>query len=208
MGIEPDLTTRTLSDTAQEHLDDHNAIHSYLNGLPLARVVPDNVVGFTHPGIVDLAGQDTAFLQGEGYAHPVILPNARTAVQIATRVATAGGAGSFARLGLYEDNDGIPGTLIVDAGTVTTASTGTKTITISEALPAGPVWAMILFDLNGGSACAIVSSTVLVASFTTDNYTLAQHGIVGTSLSTASLPDPFPTTYYGAQNMPLVFIKA
>ena len=34
MGIDPALSTRTLSDTAQEHLDDHNAIHAYLNSTP------------------------------------------------------------------------------------------------------------------------------------------------------------------------------
>ena len=38
MPIDPALSTRTLSDTAQEHLDDHNAIHDYLNAPPFVGV--------------------------------------------------------------------------------------------------------------------------------------------------------------------------
>lgn len=57
---------------------------------------------------------------------------------IAAFVATAAGAGGVVRLGVFNSkSDGMPGTVRFDSGTVATTSTGVKSITISQTLPAG-----------------------------------------------------------------------
>lgn len=49
-------------------------------------------------------------------------------------------ADTVVRLGIYANDDGDPGALVVDAGTVDTSTTGTKAITIAETLPPGLYW--------------------------------------------------------------------
>jgi hypothetical protein len=51
------------------------------------------------------------------------------------------GAGSTVRLGIFADNAGVPGTVVVDAGTVdTSGATGVKELTIAQTLTAGLYW--------------------------------------------------------------------
>lgn len=78
------------------------------------------------------------------YFTPMITPTSVTF----NRLGIVTGSGSTwtsatgtVRIGLYEDNDGKPGNLILDAGTVTvvTATTGYE-ITISQAISAGKFW--------------------------------------------------------------------
>mgnify|MGYP002737179692 CR=1 FL=1 len=74
-------------------------------------------------------------------ALPFFVPNGRSIDRIAVNVSTAGGTGSVIRLGIYADSNGVPGSLILDAGTIDSSSTGTKEITISATkLTGGRVW--------------------------------------------------------------------
>ena len=61
---------------------------------------------------------------------------AGTISQLAVEVTTAGAAGSLIRLGIRNGGtpSSRPGTLLIDAGTVAATTTGTKTITISQAI--------------------------------------------------------------------------
>jgi hypothetical protein len=64
---------------------------------------------------------------------PVYFPLPTDLTHIRAEVTTAGSAGAVIRLGLYEQgSDGFPGNLIVDAGTVSSETTGVKEVTISE----------------------------------------------------------------------------
>lgn len=66
--------------------------------------------------------------------------------RLACYVTEAGSTGAVVRLGLraHDDTNGRPGSLIVDGGTVSTTTTGLKTVTISTAVTAGtPYWATI-----------------------------------------------------------------
>ena len=72
----------------------------------------------------------------------LIVPSATMSVTtIGINVTNAGGGGTIARLGVYEATPDalgwIPGTLVVDAGTVAIDSTGVKSIVISETLEQG-----------------------------------------------------------------------
>jgi len=62
-----------------------------------------------------------------------------TITSLTVRV-TGAVATSVLRLGLRLDNGGKPGTLLLDAGTVDTASTGNKSVSISQAVTPGLIW--------------------------------------------------------------------
>lgn len=72
-------------------------------------------------------------------ALPIHFSNSVSLDAIGAEVTTAG-AGSTTRFGMYNDNSGIPGDLVFDAGTVSTASTGGVSIAISQTLSAGMYW--------------------------------------------------------------------
>ncbi len=78
--------------------------------------------------------------QGEQQAAPIWVPNTVTATSLKIEVTTIGSTGSVIRLGIYNDNLGQPGTLLVDAGTVSGTTTGVKSATISQVLTPGLYW--------------------------------------------------------------------
>lgn len=95
----------------------------------------------------------TALTANRIYAIPFIAPaRGGTLDRIAIRVDTAVAA-SVVRLGIYENNNDdttiYPGALLLDAGTVTSASTGVKTITISQALTASKLYWLVCTSGHG-----------------------------------------------------------
>jgi hypothetical protein len=114
------------------------------------------------------------------YYMPMYFPNAVTVdrLQILTRN-TFSGTGVF-RLGIYNDNGGIPNTVLVDGGTVSaTAASTAYTVTISQAVNAGWYW----LALNMQTAATVSS-------------------IYGTSAS-VGLPNPlYPRVAAGANATP------
>ena len=77
---------------------------------------------------------------------PVYVPQSLTADRIAVNVGIAGSAGAVVRLGIYSPSatTGLPGALVLDAGTVASDSTGFKEITISQALNTGLYWLSVV----------------------------------------------------------------
>jgi hypothetical protein len=71
---------------------------------------------------------------------PLVVPEPTTVDRIAVQCITLGSANAVARLGIWADSSGKPGTLALDAGTVDCTSTGFKTIVISQLLAAGLYW--------------------------------------------------------------------
>lgn len=72
--------------------------------------------------------------------HPLFPSVSGTITDIAFEVTSASTSG-FMRVGLYADSGGSPGALIADWGTVSTGTTGVKTITgLSQALVAGNLY--------------------------------------------------------------------
>jgi hypothetical protein len=74
--------------------------------------------------------------------------------RIGCRVATAGGAGSLARLGIYYASltACYPGQLLLDAGTVAVDQIGNREITISQSISEGFYWLAYLADTVVGAA--------------------------------------------------------
>jgi len=109
--------------------------------------------GVVHSGTLTLA-------QHELYYIPIYCANALTVIRIGINVTTAQAATS-ARLGIYNatldaEDHLTPDTLVLDAGTVSLASTGVKEITISQALTEGEFY---FLAISADSSTAVVTAT-------------------------------------------------
>ena len=71
---------------------------------------------------------------------PLIVGRAAVLDRLGVAVQTAGAAGAVVRLGIYSDLNGKPDSLVLDAGTVDTTTTGAKEITISQSVSLGRYW--------------------------------------------------------------------
>lgn len=143
---------RTLTDTPQEHLDDHLLIADVVNALQLGRPkTATPVTMYTVPG-VPIMNVATRLLGGSRLHYsPFFVANDITVDRIGTEVSSAAAAGNTVRLGIYKANtDWQPGALVVDAGTVATDSTGYKELTINETLTPG----IYLFAVHTSTAGA------------------------------------------------------
>lgn len=77
---------------------------------------------------------------GVTYLMPFFVPENATYDRIAAGIKIAGSSGSVLRLGIWNNDAGMPGTLVLDAGTVSGEATGAAVITISQALSQGLFW--------------------------------------------------------------------
>jgi hypothetical protein len=74
------------------------------------------------------------------HAVPFWIPERMSFSHIGIRVTVAASAGGIMRLGIYTNVNSRPSALIVDAGTVSTTTTGIKEIAIAQTFDKGFVW--------------------------------------------------------------------
>ena len=101
---------------------------------------------------------NTAQVEGRLIFTPYWAPKAFSISRIALNIGSAGSAGSVVRIGAYNDDNGMPGSLIFDAGTVDSTSTGAKEITTTQTLPAGRFWLAAVVQ-GGAATLAAISAT-------------------------------------------------
>lgn len=91
------------------------------------------------------------------YFMPFVAGSPGTATRIGIEIST--GAAGNARLGIYNNHltKAQPSTLVLDAGTIVTTSTGFLEIAISQALAAGRYW--LAFVSNAGPGVRALSGT-------------------------------------------------
>ena len=143
-------------------------------------------------------------VQNTIYAVPFYVPVTTTFTKIA--VVTVGTASAQVRLGIYNDNgSGVPDTLILDAGSIATATSGFKTITISQSLTPGWYWLACAMQ---GAAGSINNITGPLAYLPTANgYTSVTYaGYKGSASVSAGLPNPWGSTYTLATPVPIVYL--
>lgn len=113
----------------------------------------------------------------------------RIAVANVTGVATA-----VLRVGLYQDSSGVPGALIVDAGTIDLSTgTGIKEVTINQTL-SGKVWLACVPQTALPSAILRLGHIMIPEVGTASPY--SAFGGMARSITgiTGALPDPFGTS--------------
>lgn len=118
---------------------------------------------------------------------PVYLPTG-TADRLVIRTATGWTGTATARLGIYNNTNGLPTTVKVDAGTVSVTSSSTVySITISTAITAGWYWLACNVTDGGG--------TNSYTSFDTSTGSTIVNGFVS-SITSSSPNSKLPVLYY------------
>jgi len=102
-------------------------------------------------------------------------------------IAGAGGVGAKARIGIYDDKDFYPNSLIVDAGEVDASTMGTKSLTIDETLDVGKYW--LAFTTNDSTIDLMRQPQILAP---VKIPATAQNAVVRVVRTYGTLPDLFP----------------
>jgi hypothetical protein len=145
--------------------------------------------------------------QNNLYIMPYIVARQNTFDRISISV-TAFSAGNV-RLGIYNMVDGVPTTLVLDAGTASTSTNGQKDITISQNLPAG------LYGL-----ASLFSSTPTVRDAGNTNFALVNHIFGDTGIASnigggsrdaytyGALPSPYGLAATGQDPVPFIMLRS
>lgn len=83
---------------------------------------------------------------GQGWAIPYLVTKTTNFKAVGFWTSATGGAGSVTRVGVWNDNNGVPGTLKADWGTIdTVTATGSHQVTFaSTQFVAGPYWLALI----------------------------------------------------------------
>ncbi len=173
-----------------------NDATQFMNGVgnwavPSTLVVPHRSDGTNYPpaNLIGAASSTLAAAADFIYVVPFIVPNTGTYTRISVHVQAAGS--NNMRLGIYSDTNGVPNALVLDAGTVSVASTGQKNITISQSLSAGVYWLAFLAQSGGTSIFAAPAAGVNNILGMSDSSTPI--GALRRSFTYGALPNPFGT---------------
>lgn len=135
------------------------------------------------------------------YFQPLFLPNAvidRIGIEVTT------GASGNCRIGLYNSADGMPSSLIVDGGAISTTSIAVVEATISATtLPATWVWMAAVFDATPTVRVGTAANPWILGSGSTS---VPQRGI-SASFTYGSLPATATTPTAYAALPPMMFVR-
>jgi hypothetical protein len=144
------------------------------------------------------------------YAKPLPIPPTCT-IGIAGFRVNAFSAGKDATVGVYADNNGVPGTLIAVLGSASVGSNGLKNFTSLTINLTGPfVW--LVFHSDGGAQIQAQTSFAhpdyyLLGLPNDYSQTTPVFGWQATSTySSGALPSPFPTPSNNTSGMPFVWV--
>lgn len=139
------------------------------------------------------------------YVMPFILRQQQTWTKLGCTV-TTGSAGVFAYLGIYRMENGIPTKLILDAGALGLETSGTKEITISQALLSGTYALVVLPNNSGATVRAGTPSDVAVAMLGASAVGTADT-LITASQTYGTLPSTFPTVVRSTSSTPLMTLR-
>ena len=110
-------------------------------------------------------------------------------------VASSGAAvGNLMRLGIYSDDDGRPGALLVDAGTVDASTEGGKELTINVTVAGGTLWLAAAPQGDGATRWDTIHDPVLMVAAHQNTMSKDQRAAFARTGVSAGLPDPFAPT--------------
>lgn len=134
------------------------------------------------------------------------IPRDVNITSLAVNVTTAA-SGVNVRLGIYSLASGNATSLVLDAGTVSAATTGQKDAAVSLSLPAG--W-YAFASTASGAGVALTGLSANTIDFPFIGYSSVQtYGSLGKSggFTYGSLPSTAPSPYSGASNVPIIWFK-
>lgn len=96
---------------------------------------------------------------GQEHCVPIEVPSGTVIDRIGLNIVAAAASG-VVRLGLRVDNNGVPGTLLVDGGTIDASTTGAKEVTVSATTSGCRIWASVTGQGASGITCTGVLGQV------------------------------------------------
>lgn len=111
---------------------------SALPGLPTGRI-RNLAAGRYYAGLTGATTGTGTLGQSVLTLFPTFIDDRTRIDRLAARVSAAV-AGATVRLGIYGDSAGLPGNLLLDAGTIDAATAGAKELTVDLTLPPGRYW--------------------------------------------------------------------
>lgn len=168
--------------------------------------------GYYFPTVQTNATSTNASLgNGTLRAMPCLVSKTITITRIGAEVTVIGDAASVVRLGIYNDNgSGFPGTLLLDAGTISGNSATYQEIAINQSLSAGTYWFCAVIQ-------GVTSTQPTLRTNTTSPYSLGRSAAPDAShvtfLSytmssiTGALTSPFSTSPASDTNAVRIYVK-
>lgn len=211
-GITTDTTNfgnvlSTADNTVQKALDTIDDM-----SLPTLPAVTGTYYTTTAYGTATTA--NAALVANRLHATPFFVRKTMTFDRIGISVTTGTGVGTDrARLGIYRDNNGVPGTRVLDAGEVDVSAIANVEITISQQLTPGWYWVTIvsnaaptikMMTATGNAILPIMGWNSLGMS----NKVSYLYTALAYTPGVTTLPDPFGAiTQALALNIPMVAIR-
>lgn len=170
-----DFNTHWITPTAYEAVGVAAALVDDLSGVTDAETARTNL-GLTYLPFAPrletgryyksaISTSSAAPTQSTEHASPIYIGKTCTLNQIGVNV-TVLAAASVVRCGIRRDNAGVPGTVLLDAGTVATTSTGDKLITISQALTPGWYWLCAVSQGGAPTLSIVVGGNPYISGYT------------------------------------------
>jgi hypothetical protein len=141
------------------------------------------------------------------YAIPFVTPKGITVDRIGINVTTL--VVGVAMLGIYADNGIYPGSLLLNAGVVSTGATGVQSITISQALSANTLYWLVLVANAAPTLRAFdVGSMVSILGYA-NTLPTAPNASLYVAFTYGPLPATFPgsATLVTAAGTPAIFVR-
>lgn len=154
-------------------------------------------------GLAIAATSGAAVTANRLYAIPHIVGATTTFTRIGIRVTSA--IAGNARLGIYNWAAGVPTTLVLDCGTVSTSSTGDKEITISQSLAAGVYALGVVFD--AAPSVAVANERNLINYLVGDASSTSNDVFQYVAHVYAALPASFGTPTYTGTASPSLWLR-
>ena len=149
------------------------------------------------------------FTEDQIYAVPCVLPREGTYTDLRVYISN-GQAGAKARLGIYEDDSGVPGALIEDTGEITPTASGFYEASFAGSRTLGPGFYWLAYIVDTAIVIIRRIDTTAALSLGIDP-TVTNQGhyyCVYRSFSYAALPDPFGSiTAYAMSYPPCIELK-
>jgi len=143
---------------------------------------------------------------------PFIVSKTTTLDRIGMEITGAGTAASVLRLGIYDDVNGVPTNLILDAGTIAADSATAQTIAISQVLTPGLYY--LTFVHNSAATITVRAHFAYthpqVCGFNATWSSLQNAGAIGATFTYGTLKSTFPTSgisHITGSVVPAIFVR-
>lgn len=165
---------------------------------------------YSHGLFASAATSTTVPTLNDLHVRPFLVPVRRAFDRIGVNVTGAAAAGGVLRFGIYADGGGVPGSLLVDAGTVSSTSTGAREVTISQTLNPGVWWLAAVTQTASCSMTSYASATTTPwqSRYTTPPSFTTTNTYVLPSVSGALPASPTASSWTNANPMLAVCLRA